>query len=673
MSRLADLRGGADSREEVLSDYRVYHLTGQEWIRYLLEGTAVCAVTAYVFYRSFLAFVLMLPAGMLRPFFKRRELCRRRKEELRLQFKEAIQIVASALAAGYSVENAFIASVRDLEEQYGKEGMITREFSYLASQLKMNQTVEALLSSFAKRSGLDEVENFSVIFTVSKRSRGELASVVHHVVHVISDRIQVREEILTMTAEKQFEQRIMNLMPYLIVLYVDLSSPGFFSQMYETAVGRVVMTGCLVVYLLAWRVSGKILQIEVRNSMGKMGKKQVLCILLGIILAVAGYLVEKRDGALEDGNRLNRYAYGEGERQQEVWVRGLCEKEIPVEISLGEREYAEEDAKKALLEAGGKLADLIRGNNLSLQEVREDLHLVGWLEEEGIRVRWTPEDAEWIQTDGTVLNEECPEKGIQTELTASLQAGVFSREYRFPVTLYPPLRTKQQEKEAGFKRLLKQMDEAQRTEGQLVLPKMYEGKNLSYRVRGDREYLLFPVLGIAAAILLPLYEKQKESEAKKKKKRELMEDYPEIVSKLTVFSGAGLPVRRAWERIVLEYEAACRSGTQTERAAYREMAAAYHRMQRGVPELQAYAEFGAGCRLRPYRKLSGLLEQNVRNGAEGLRKALETEMESAFEEEKALARRRGEEASTKLMLPLFLMLMIIMVMVSVPAFLAFGI
>ena len=252
-------------------------------------------------------------------------------------------------------------------------------------------------------------------------------------------------------------------------------------------------------------------------------------------------------------------------------------------------------------------------------------------------------------------------------------AGVFSREYRFPVTLYPPLRTKQQEKEAGFKRLLKQMDEAQRTEGQLVLPKMYEGKNLSYRVRGDREYLLFPVLGIAAAILLPLYEKQKESEAKKKKKRELMEDYPEIVSKLTVFSGAGLPVRRAWERIVLEYEAACRAGTQTERAAYREMAAAYHRMQRGVPELQAYAEFGAGCRLRPYRKLSGLLEQNVRNGAEGLRKALETEMESAFEEEKALARRRGEEASTKLMLPLFLMLMIIMVMVSVPAFLAFGI
>ena len=77
-----------------------------------------------------------------------------------------------------------------------------------------------------------------------------------------------------------------------------------------------------------------------------------------------------------------------------------------------------------------------------------------------------------------------------------------------------------------------------------------------------------------------------EREEEKKKKRELMEDYPEIVSKLTVFSGAGLHGPPGMGRIVLEYEAACRAGTQTERAAYREMAAAYHRMQRGVPELR---------------------------------------------------------------------------------------
>ena len=143
--------------------------------------------------------------------------------------------------------------------------------------------------------------------------------------------------------------------------------------------------------------------------MGKMGKKQVLCILLGIILAVVGYLVEKRDGALEEGNRLNRYAYGEGERQQEVWVRGLWEKEIPVEIALGEREYAEEDAKKALLEAGGKLADLIRGNNPSLQGGRVELHLFVWPEEEGRRGRRAPGGLVLIYSAGAGLTEGWPE------------------------------------------------------------------------------------------------------------------------------------------------------------------------------------------------------------------------------------------------------------------------
>lgn len=249
-------------REGSLCDYREYRLSKKEWIFCLGEGAAACGLTAFVFYRSLAAFALFLPAAFVWPFLKRRQFRQRRQEQLRLQFKEAILILASSLAAGYSVENAFSAGVGELEELYGADGMITREFSYIAKQLKMNRTVESLMMEFARRSGLEEVESFAEIFAVSKRSRGELVSVVSHVAHVIGDRIQVREEILTMTAEKQFEQKIMNLMPYLIVVYVDLSSPGFFSQMYGTVIGRLVMTACLAVYLGSCLLAGKILQIE---------------------------------------------------------------------------------------------------------------------------------------------------------------------------------------------------------------------------------------------------------------------------------------------------------------------------------------------------------------------------------------------------------------------------
>ena len=127
----------------------------------------------------------------------------------------------------------------------------------------MNRTVEQLLTDFAQRSGIEEIQSFAEIFSVSKRSRGELVSVVNHVVRVIGDKIQVKEDIITMTAEKKLEQKIMNFMPFFIVLYIDLSSPGFFAQMYETAAGRIVMTVCLVIYLIACAISGKIMKIEV--------------------------------------------------------------------------------------------------------------------------------------------------------------------------------------------------------------------------------------------------------------------------------------------------------------------------------------------------------------------------------------------------------------------------
>ena len=240
-------------RADSLCDYRSYRLSFPEWTRCLLEGMAACGVTAYVFYRSLTAFLLFLPAAFAWPSVCRKRYCKKRQEELRLQFKEAIRILASSLSAGYAVENAFAAGVRELRELYGEEAVITREFSYLSHQLSMNRTVESLLFDFAVRSGLDEIKQFAEIFAVSKRSRGELVSVVNHV---------VQEEILTMTAEKRLEQKIMNLMPYLIVLYVDLASPGFFAPMYETAAGRLVMTVCLLVYLSACLLSSRILRME---------------------------------------------------------------------------------------------------------------------------------------------------------------------------------------------------------------------------------------------------------------------------------------------------------------------------------------------------------------------------------------------------------------------------
>ena len=72
----------------------------------------------------------------------------------------------------------------------------------------------------------------------------------------------------------------------------------------------------------------------------------------------------------------------------------------------------------------------------------------------------------------------------------------------------------------------------------------------------------------------------------------------------------------------------------------------------------------------PYMKFGAMLSQNLKKGNKGLAEMLSMESIQAFEERKSIAKKAGEEASTKLMLPMFAMLAVVLFMVIVPAFLS---
>lgn len=255
----------APSRNSVrqVIQYEHYRLSMKEWLMALAKGIGMCALVAWTFYRSLIAFLILLPAGLCYPFYESRRLKEKRILALASQFKESMVILASALSAGYSIENALRVSQEELVTLYGAEGMITREFSCMNDQIRMNRSVEQVLEDFAQRSGIEDIRNFSEVFSVAKRSGGDLSGIMRHTAEMIRDKMQVKEEIQTMTVSRKFEQRIMNLIPFFIVFYVDGASPGFFKQMYQTMMGRVLMSGCLIVYLISVWMAKRILEIEV--------------------------------------------------------------------------------------------------------------------------------------------------------------------------------------------------------------------------------------------------------------------------------------------------------------------------------------------------------------------------------------------------------------------------
>lgn len=127
----------------------------------------------------------------------------------------------------------------------------------------MNRPVELLLADMGRRSGIQDIDQFAQVFAAAKRSGGELTDIISQTAGIIRDKIQVQEEIYTMTAARVFEQKIMNGIPFGIILYIDLTSPSFFQTMYHTWLGRICMTVCLGVYVGAVYLAKRILDIPI--------------------------------------------------------------------------------------------------------------------------------------------------------------------------------------------------------------------------------------------------------------------------------------------------------------------------------------------------------------------------------------------------------------------------
>lgn len=405
-------------------------------------------------------------------------------------------------------------------------------------------------------------------------------------------------------------------------------------------------------------------------------KIQTACAVLGIALYAVMKLVSAAGGQMvSEGGGLKRAGPGLGDTTYDILVSGLDQengnRKIPVRIPVRERQYGNEEVKELFQRIQPELIKQMLGENETLEEVRENLNLKSSLGEYGLRISWESDNPQVIDSFGIVHNEEIPEEGKQVWLMARVTDGHYEDRYEFKVTVYPASLTQEEKLAANFLQWINQMDAKQLTEDRLLLPSVYEGNRLTYFQTEKADYRVLPVLGVLLAALLYVKEEFDKKSQAKIREQQLLFDYSEVVSKLVVYIGAGLTVRGAWERIAAGYKEAVKQGKRSVRPAYEEMVKTAGQIGSGQSEGRAYSEFGRRCGLQAYLKLSTLLEQSQKNGSRQLRQALELEMVSAFEQRKNLAKKLGEEAGTKLLLPLFMMLGVVMVMIVVPAFLAF--
>ena len=100
----------------------------------------------------------------------------------------------------------------------------------------------------------------------------------------------------------------------------------------------------------------------------------------------------------------------------------------------------------------------------------------------------------------------------------------------------------------------------------------------------------------------------------------------------------------------------------------RELEYAVHQLDTGSEEAWVYEQLGRRLELPEYYQLLQQLSQHIRMGTKDIRNLMEQELQNSLEKRLEFAKKKGEEASTKLLFPMVVLLLLVMVIIVYPAF-----
>lgn len=412
-------------------------------------------------------------------------------------------------------------------------------------------------------------------------------------------------------------------------------------------------------------MSGKILKRSKKDPVykraGIIAAASVLC-FAGVFLWDNLRQIETN----ETGQKiLQRNPHGQGDSSAQLRA-SIGENEEEFSVTVSEQEYTEEELDAVFQEASEDLEKLILGENESLDEVRDDLELISEIPETGISVSWEIDNYEVMDLQGNLISENLTDDGTLVKLSASLLYGERQAVHEFYAKVYPTMISRAERQMSDLKEEIARADEETASEDHLVLPDQINGERVEWSYTADTRAFAILILGAGTAAMICISKDQSGKEEEKRRIRQMKTDYPQIINKFNLYIGAGMTIRRAWSCIADDYEK--KRERYGKRVAYEEMIYTLHEIQGGAPEGECYEKYGNRCGISRYRKFGTMLSQNLRKGSRGITDLLEREAEEAFEDRKNMAKKLGEEAGTKLMIPMFIMLAVVFVIVTVPAF-----
>ena len=397
----------------------------------------------------------------------------------------------------------------------------------------------------------------------------------------------------------------------------------------------------------------------------------VLVIVAGTLLLCLCMVGRERFLVKKETVVIERNDYGQASSKEQLFVTVEGQKAIKVELEVKPRQYTEKELQEKFQEAFDYVEKVLKGENESLDTVWKTLCLPEEVPDSPMEIRWASSRYDVIHSNGMVIAEDITEPTIVT-LTGIFTLQGIEKEKVYSVCVVEPRLTK---KEAEFARVMKdiqQQENSSRKEKTFQIPEKIGNAVVSEQQKKGNNYEIIIILGLIISILLFVKQREELKEQVKERKQKLELNYPDLVRQLGLLIGSGATMKGAFLKMGEKYRNARERGG-IQQPAYEEVLILNRQMEQGVSPSKALEQWGTRIGLTTYRKLANTLIQNASRGNVGLVSLLEEEELAAMEHRRQLAKQVGEEASTKLLLPMVALLVVTIVLIMVPALIQFQI
>lgn len=405
---------------------------------------------------------------------------------------------------------------------------------------------------------------------------------------------------------------------------------------------------------------------QVEESILLFRCKQFSFLFLFLFLSIClGIIFSMKEEYIDSTIIIERNETGGGTKEVELFMKN-DKQEIRYPFIVREIPYTKEQWEEKVKEAMDYVEKVMKGDNTSLDAVNRNLVFPRKVPNNGIKITYETNHRTWVDENGNVDVSEIKEEGELVEIDVIFRYEDFEEIRTYTIRLIPEVKSEEEKEYEEVVKKIKEKEENSLYQIQFELPNKI-GDYIIENTKGwNKNQGVFLILVLGIGILFFFREEEQMKEQMNERKEQLLKDYPEFIHQLILLIGAGMTLKSAFIRLSENYKKK-KQLTNKKHYLYEELIVTTYEFQAGLSEEEVYRNLANRIGLSSYKRIMELLIQNVKKGTKNLIEMLIREQESSLEMRKEQAKRLGEEAGTKLLMPMILLLGVVLLLVLYPA------